>query len=508
MSPQPLLRTDSLTRIFPGVIANDAVSLDLYPAEVHALLGENGAGKSTFVSMLCGATAPDAGRLLWEGRPVQFRSPLEARKAGISMVYQHMNLIPYFTVLENVLLQLPGGGGRQNKLPFIRQRMRALCEEFNLEIDLDSRIEELPMGTRQMVDILKALYHDCRLLILDEPTAVLTPPEVQRLFAFIRALQARKGAVLIIAHKISEVMEISDRISVLRDGRHIDTVMRAKTNPGQLARMMVGRDLPPSEAPSSVPTGHRPAPVVSFRDLREDGSGLETLKGLDLDLHPGEIVGIAGVDGNGQRRLFDVLSGRNRTVSGELEVLGKDPRQMARRQYLNLPVAFVPEDRHHMGLILGMSVAENLVMQSSSRPPYAIGKHFIRPRVWRQQGEKAVAAYGIKASSVDRPVSTLSGGNQQKVLLARELQRDPKVLVLTNPTRGLDLGAVKAIHSTVRKQKEKGCAILLISSDLEEILALSDRLAVLHGGRFMAVIDRPAVEMKTLGLLMAGEHVA
>lgn len=504
-SRNPLLRADGLSKVFPGTLANDSVSIDFLPGVIHALLGENGAGKSTLVGMLYGVHQPDRGRLYWKGRPVALSSPAAARHLGIAMVHQHISLIPSFTVLENLLLQLPAGPGRQHSEKRVRERLKELCSRFELDIDADAPVHTLPMGTRQVIDILKALFQSCELLILDEPTAVLTPGETDRLFGVMRQLRSEGCAIILIAHKIREVLDICDCITVLRDGRKVGHRKRQDASVDDLARMMVGRRV---EAAAYRParTSRSTDPLVVLDKLRDHRTGRESLKGLSLALHGGEVVGVAGIDGNGQRTLFEVLSARRDGFTGTCRILGMDPREVPRSRFLQAPVAFVPEDRHHTGLILGMSVAENVVLQACSRRPFARPPWWLRPGRWRAFARESVDRYGIRVASVDQPVAALSGGNQQKVLLARELSRNPRFLVLANPTRGLDIAAIQAVHGLIREARDRGCAILLVSSDLDEILALSDRIAVLHAGRFLETVERSRADVQRIGLLMAGEQ--
>lgn len=508
-SRHPILRIDGLTKVYPGVIANDAVSLDFFAGEVHAILGENGAGKSTLVKMLYGIEQPDAGRVVWQQRDVKIPAPRRAQEMGLAMVQQHMCLVPSFTVLENVRLQEVRGDEQGEALEetSLENRLTSLCQSFGLEIDLHARVADLPLGTRQVIDILKALVNRCSLLILDEPTAVLTAGEVERLFQLIRQLRGTGCAIILIAHKISEVLDISDRISVLRDGRMVGTVMRGQADRGSLAHMMVGREVADSVDLPDVSVDAAEPRLVA-REVREPGEGLELLAGLTFSVYPGEIFGVAGVDGNGQRRLFDVLAGKNTGFEGDLTVLGNDPRAMPRKAYLRAPVSLVPEDRHHLGLILDMSVAENAILQSCGSEHLSWRGHLYKPARWRYEAERLIKTFGVKCGSPDHRISSLSGGNQQKVLLARELAREPDLLVLSNPTRGLDISAIEAIRDLILAERGRGCAILLISSDLDEVLAMSDRIGVMHAGRFAAILDRADFDVRRIGLLMGGEEAA
>jgi len=500
----PVLVVEDLSKIYPGTVANDAVSLEFFAGEVHAVLGENGAGKSTLVKMLFGLESPDGGRLYWGGRPVSVSSPAVARKLGIRMVPQHMSLVTSYSVLENILLQVPVLGRNSVTRDSLRSRILELGEEFGLPVDPDAIVADLPMGTRQIVDIFKALVEDCRLLILDEPTAVLTPGEVDRLFSFLGALRDQGCALVLIAHKIEEILRIGDRISILRDGRKVDTLLRAEAEPGRLARLMVGREIKKTEdRREAAPAGARE--VCRLAHVTESAERRDALKDISMELRAGEIFGVAGIDGNGQRSIFDIIAGRKRDYSGDCLILGKDPRETRRSEYLRLPLGLVPEDRHAEGLVLSMTVAENAILQFSGNPPFSRFGWWLRPAEWRMFARDVISRYRIKTEGPAQPVGRLSGGNQQKVLLAREISRRPDFLVLSNPTRGLDIGATEFIHQLILAERARGCAILLISGDLTEIVQLSDRIGVLHNGRFMSVRPRSCIDMDTVGLEMAGE---
>jgi len=506
-SRHPLLEVEELSKVYPGTVANAGISLPFYSGEIHAVLGENGAGKSTLVKMLYGLESPDGGRIYWEGRPVSIPSPAVARNLGIRMVPQHMSLITSYSVLDNMLLQVPVLGGSRVVKNSLRKRILELAEEFGLPIDPEAKIENLPMGTRQIVDILKALVEDCRLLILDEPTAVLTPGEVERLFGFLRALRERGCALVLIAHKIEEILEISDRISVLRDGHKVGSMKREEAEPEGLARLMVGRSM--EKRPDSRPPLPAEAEeVCRLVGLSEKKPGRVALKEINLSIRGGEVFGVAGIDGNGQRALFELLAGLRNDFEGDCGVLGRDPRKISRAAYLRLPIGLLPEDRHAEGLVLPMTVAENAVLQSASRDPFSKFGWWLRPRAWRRFSEAVIREYAVKTEGPEQPVGRLSGGNQQKVLLAREISRQPRFLVLANPTRGLDIGATEFIHDLIVRERGQGCGILLISSDLSEIVQLADRIGVMHEGCFMSVTPRESVDLNRIGLEMAGQRVS
>jgi ABC-type uncharacterized transport system ATPase subunit len=501
-----LLRMEEITKVYPGVIANAGISLGVDTGEIHALLGENGAGKSTLMNVLYGLTQPDAGRILWRGEPVRIGHANDAIRLGIGMVHQHFHLVPCFTVVENILLQTPPSLRRfWLNARAARARLRDLCAELGLQLDLDRRIEELSLGGRQRVEILKALSAGARLLILDEPTAVLSPPEVAGLFDILRRFVAGGGAVLLITHKLREVREISTRVSVLRAGRLVFGSRTDETTEAGLAEQMVGR-------PVALTTGADPergqvaadAPVVlRVSNLAAGAGGRAALHDVSLAVRRGEILGIAGVEGNGQQTLFDVLGGVRHPAEGRIEIVGTDTTRFNARRLRRLSLGRIPEDRHTTGLLLDLSIEDNLILRHYDRPPLS---RWGWRRRWQVQARarSLFRRFDIRAPSLRTTVRVLSGGNQQKIVLARELHENPALLIVANPVRGLDIGATEYVYGQLQEQRKAGAAILLISSDLEEILALSDRVAVLYGGRLLGTVEASESRRNQIGSLMAG----
>lgn len=505
-----MLRMEAITKRYPGVIANREITLEVQAGEVHALLGENGAGKSTLMNILYGMTAPSGGRIFWQGAETRINSTRQAIRLGIGMVHQHFMLVPPFTALENIVLHT-ASTPRQPwlRLSSARPEVERLCAEFGLEITLDFPVEAMSLGMQQRVEIVKALYRGALLLILDEPTAVLTPAEVERLFDVLRRLVTSGRSVLLISHKLDEVMAISQRVSVLRDGRLIATLNTAETSPDALARLMVGRSVVLPTLSSATPNVRREGeqaalqienlnvlPVQSHDALRE----------ISLSVYPGEIVGIAGVDGNGQRALLESLSGIRKPASGTIRLLGRETTRLTARQIAGLNVGRIPDDRQTMGLLLDMPIRDNLILQNYDRAPMAW-------RGWRRPAQISAFArglmqrYAIRAPGLATPVRKLSGGNQQKVILAREMHHDPRVLIVANPTRGLDIGATEYVYQQLLRQRTQGAAILLISSDLEEILALSDRIAVMYEGAIAGTLAAAEASRDRVGLMMGGTRL-
>ncbi len=497
-----LLRMEGITKVYPGVIANHEVDFEVAEGEIHALLGENGAGKTTLMNILYGMTTPDAGRITLRGQPVSIRSPRDATALGIGMVHQHFMLVPRFTAVQSVVLGTNTGRGPWLDLKGVSRRLRALADQYGLDIDFNTEIQDLPLGMQQRVEILKVLYRGADLLIMDEPTAVLTPDEVQMLFGILRRLAEQGHATIFISHKLDEVLAISDRVTVLRDGHHVATLKTSEATQPQLAQLMVGRPvvLSVEKSPRQDPE-HRVLEVSDVWVEREHGR--DQLRGVSLAVHAGEILGLAGIDGNGQRALLEVLCGLIRPARGRVTLKGIDVTGYEPRQLADLNIARIPEDRRTMGLLLPLSIWENLTLQSYFREPHARWG-VLRLGQMARFARRLVAEFDIKAPSVEVAVSTLSGGNQQKLILARELHHDPDVLIVANATRGLDVGATEYTYRRLLEHRDRGAGILLISSDLEEILCLSDRVAVIHGGKIMGEVPSDQVDRLTLGMMMTG----
>jgi simple sugar transport system ATP-binding protein len=495
------LELRGITKRYPGVVANDHVDLTVESGEVLGLLGENGAGKSTLMNILYGLTTADEGEILLDGAPMTFADPGDAIAAGIGMVHQHFMLVPVFTVAENILL---GAEPLDRFRRFDRARARRdvleVAERFGLPVDPDARVEDLPVGLQQRVEILKALYRDARLLILDEPTAVLTPQEADGLFESIRGFRAAGRSVIFISHKLREHHAIADRITVLRRGRTIGTVAAADADAQELATMMVGRpvvlvvDRPPA----------RPAEgVLEVRGLSvEDPPGTPVVAGVDLTVHRGEIVGIAGVEGNGQTPLVEALTGLRPIASGDVRLRGEDIVGASRRDILRAGVGHIPEDRYRDGVVASFSIADNLAITLWDDERFANGRTRDREAV-AESAERVVAAFDIRTPSIATPAGSLSGGNQQKVVVAREFDRPIDLLVAAQPTRGVDVGSIEYLHQQIVAKRDEGTAVLLVSSELDEIQALSDRIAVMFRGRLVGPFPAP-IAKEALGLMMAG----
>jgi simple sugar transport system ATP-binding protein len=494
-----------ITKRFPGVIANDGVDIEAAVGEVHALLGENGAGKSTLSNILTGLYRPDEGEIFLHGEQVDFHVPRDALDAGICMVHQHFRLVEPFTVAENVVLGDHRGEGRSFRLRrrSIERRVGELSKRYGLHVDPRARIWQLSLGEQQRVEILKALYREARILILDEPTAVLTPQEADVLFETLREMAAEGRTVIFISHKLHEVKAVADRVTVLRNGRTIATVPTAEATPRSLAALMVGREL--AAAQSEQPSRTRGDCVLRIESLWAPGDrGVPAVRGASLEVCGGEIVAIAGVAGNGQRELAETIAGIRSPSDGSLSVDGRrlrgDPRAA-----IAAGVAYVPEDRLGTGVAPSLSIASNLVLRSYRRPPSSWGP-LLRLRGIHDRAIDLIRHYAIATPGPGAPARLLSGGNLQKVVLAREFSSEPKLLVAASPTRGLDVGAIETVHSYLRDAAAGGLAVLLISEDLDEILGLADRIAVMYEGAIVGITPRAEANVEEIGLQMAGGH--
>jgi general nucleoside transport system ATP-binding protein len=500
MADTPLLELKGITKRFPGVVANDHVDFELVKGEVHALLGENGAGKSTLMNILYGLYHPDEGEVRLGGEHVTIDSPRAAIDLGIGMVHQHFMLIPVMTVAENIVLASEPTSGPFLDLDEAKRRVADISKRFGLAVRPEARVESISVGQQQRVEILKALYRGAEILILDEPTAVLTPQEAQELFEVIRSLKEQGKSIVFITHKLNEVLEIADRITVLRRGKTVDTVPRAGATEEGLARMMVGRDvlLRVEKKP-----GEPGDPLLSVRDLVvHDVRGLEAVRGVSLEVRAGEIVGIAGVDGNGQSELIDAITGLARPLSGQIVVGGHDVTFEGPRDSLDAGLGHIPEDRQLRGLVLDFTLAENLALHDYRKEPDSrFG--WLYPRTMIERAKAALSAFDVRGGGPQTRASSLSGGNQQKVVVARELSREPRVLVAAQPTRGLDVGAIEFIHRRLVEERDEGKGILLVSFELDEILSLSDRILVMYEGRIVGEYA-PDVTHEELGIAMTG----
>ena len=492
-----------ISKRFPGVLANEQVNFDVKSGEIHALLGENGAGKSTLMKVLYGLYRPDEGQILLDGQPVTFHSPADALERGIGMIHQHFMLVPSLTVAENVALGMKSKRGIALDLDEVKAKVRHLSELYGLKVDPDAYVWQLSVGEQQRVEIIKALYRGGALVILDEPTAVLTPQEVKELFGTLKTMRDQGHALIFITHKLGEVQELSTRITVMRDGRVIDTTPNENVDRRKLARMMVGRDVlfQPDRPPMQISEVK-----LSIQNLRANNDqSLPCLNGISLDVRGGEIVGIAGVSGNGQRELAETIAGLRPATGGEVLLGGKSILRESVSVRLKAGLAYVPEERMKHGIIGSFSVAENAILQDPDDYAHA---SFFNFRAITRHADDLIHRFNIKTPGANATTKNLSGGNIQKLILARELSRKPAVLIAAQPTRGVDISATEYIHRILMEQRSAGVAILLISEDLDEILALSDRIAVMYEGNVVGVINREEADVETLGLMMAGvkEH--
>jgi ABC-type uncharacterized transport system ATPase subunit len=500
----PLLELFGITKRFPGVLANDQINLTLEPGEIHALLGENGAGKTTLMNILYGLYHPDEGKILIRGKEVRMSNPEEAIRLGIGMVHQHFMLVPVFTVAENVMLGVESlKNGVFLDRPRVAARIREISEQYGLLVDPNAFVKDLAVGVQQRVEILKILYRHADILILDEPTAVLTPQEVEDLFKVIRELVARGVSVIFISHKLKEVMEIANRITVLRDGRVVGTTRPSETDPPTLARMMVGREVILTVDKGPAKPGEVVLSVENLQVL--DDRRQVAVRGISFDVRAGEILGVAGVQGNGQSEMVEALTGLRAISGGRTLISGHDTTRATPREILETGVAHVPEDRQRDGLVLSYPVADNLVLNTYYLPPFATGTVMHEGAILAT-AEKLVGEFDIRTPSVSTLASTLSGGNQQKVIVAREFSRPIKLLIASQPTRGLDVGSIEYIHRRVVEKRDQGCAVLVVSPELDEIMSLSDRIAVMYRGQIMDILPADKATPEKLGLLMAGVH--
>ena len=499
---QEAARLSAITKSFFGVPANDGVDFDLRWGEIHALLGENGAGKSTLCSVLAGLYHPDSGEIRLDGERVDLASPQQALEHGVGMVYQHFRLVYRFTVAENLALGHPETGFVTSRRSLERQ-VAELGRRYGLEVSPRASIWQLSVGEQQRVEILKLLYRGVRILILDEPTAVLTPQEAQSLFSTMRAMAADGQAIIFVSHKLDEVLEVSDRVTVLRDGERVGSMATAEADPATLARMMVGRDLSPVGRTKTT-AGE---PALSLRGLSADGDrGIEALREVDLEVRESQIVGVAGVAGNGQRELAEVITGLRRSSRGQIFLGGVDVTRSSTLQRIKLGLGFVPEDRMRTGMAGGLPLTANLALKAYRQPPLSKGP-VVSKRAVEERARSLEKQFDIRGVRWAMPTSLLSGGNIQRAILARELSAGPRVLVAAAPTRGLDVAAIDAIRQILLDERDAGTAILMISEDLEEILDLSDEIVVLYEGRIMGRLDPDDASPEVLGMLMAGRTV-
>ncbi|MGB9736860.1 ABC transporter ATP-binding protein [Chloroflexus sp.] len=496
-----VLEARGITKRFPGVIANDNVSLKLHKGEVLALLGENGAGKSTLMNILYGLYHQDEGEIFVKGEPIRISNPHESIARGIGMVHQHFQLVPVMTVTENIIL-----GNEVTNGPFLNrkqaaERIRAISAQYGLPVDPDALVADLDVGAQQRVEIIKALYRNADILILDEPTAVLTPQEADDLVRVMRTLTAQGASIIFITHKLREVLEVADRIIVLRNGRVVGETTPAQATEASLAAMMVGREviLKVEKQPA-----HPGEPVLEVRDLHvRDDRHLLAVRGVTLEIRAGEILGIAGVQGNGQTELVAALTGLRPSEAGTVRIAGVDVTNATPRNISELGVAHIPEDRQRDGLVTSYPLTDNSVLELYYLPPFANG--IVRnDQAISEHCTRLVAEFDVRTPSIHVPASSLSGGNQQKLIVAREFTRPLKLLIAAQPTRGIDVGSIEFIHNQIVKKRDEGVAILLVSAELDEILSLADRIAVMYHGQIVATVKNGELSREELGLLMAG----
>jgi ABC-type uncharacterized transport system ATPase subunit len=495
------LKMKDITKQFPGVLANDDVNFEVEKGEVHALLGENGAGKSTLMNILYGLYQPTSGNIYLKGKKVDITSPKAAIDLGIGMVHQHFMLIPALTVVENVILGMKPEKGSILDLEGAAKKITDLAKQYNMKVDPWAKVWQLSVGQQQRLEIIKALYRGADLLILDEPTAVLTPQEVEELFIMIRQLTGEGHTVIFISHKLNEVMEISQRVTVLRSGRSEATVETKDTSKEELARLMVGRDVFLRFDKKECCPKETVLEMQKVESL--NNKGLKALKELSLEVKAGEVLAIAGVDGNGQSELVEAITGLRPVINGKVLLNGKDMTNKHPREILEEKIAHIPEDRHRRGLVMNMSIKENLMLMNYYKEPFAKGI-MVDWDFIEKHSEDLVEQYNVKTPGIDVKAKNLSGGNQQKVILGREIYREPNLLIAMHPTRGLDIGATEYVHKRIIQERDRGCAVLLVSTELEEVLSLSDRIAVLYEGEVMGILENKNVDIEELGLMMAG----
>lgn len=498
----PVLELHNITKRFPGVLANDHIDLTLQEGEIHALLGENGAGKTTLMNILYGLYQPDEGEVVVRGERIEVHSPNDAIAAGVGMVHQHFMLIPVFTVTENVMLgeEATIRAGVLDRAS-AADRIREISEQFNLEVDPDAYVKDLPVGVQQRVEIIKLLYRQADILILDEPTAVLTPQEADELFGIMRNLAEQGRSIIFITHKLREVLEVADRITVLRQGKVVGTTTPEEADRNKLAEMMVGREVQLEVEKGESEPGET---VLSVEDLVViDDRDQVAVDDVTFRVQAGEILGVAGVQGNGQTELVQAITGLRHPGEGRVELMGEEITYADPRRITELGVAHVPEDRQKDGLVLPFPVADNLILNTYHRKPFAKGVQLQQAEII-EAAEDRIEEFDIRTPGPLTPTTLLSGGNQQKVIVAREFSRPIKLLVASQPTRGLDVGSIEYIHSRILEKRAEGTAVLLVSPELDEIMQLSDRIAVMYRGKIVAIVDGMEATKEQVGLLMAG----
>lgn len=506
--PSGLPRIESLemrgiVKKFPGVLANDHVNFDVQTGEIHALLGENGAGKSTLMKILYGLYQPEEGEILLDGEPITIHSPTDSINHGIGMIHQHFMLVDNVTVAENVALGLKSSKGVRLDLDVVSARIRELADKYGLQVNPNTLVSKMAVGERQRVEIVKALYRGAALLVLDEPTAVLTPQEVDDLFVIFKQMAADGHALIFISHKLHEIFALTNRVTVLRDGKLIGTVNTADVTKADLANMMVGRPVLLTRDRQPRETGEARLVLENVNAFNDDGKPV--LKNVSFEVRSGEIVGVAGVSGNGQRPLAEAIAGLQKVENGRVLMADQDVTNFSPAQMFDAGLSYIPEERMHDGCIKNFTVAENAILQDYMRPPFSKGI-FLNFKAIANHAQELIESFNVKTPSQETLIKNLSGGNIQKLILARELARNPRLLIAAQPTRGVDIGATEYIHGQLLRQRTAGLATLLISEDLDEVKAMSDRIVVLYRGEIMGIVKGSEVTIAQLGLMMAGER--
>ncbi|HHA8162816.1 TPA: ABC transporter ATP-binding protein [Streptococcus pneumoniae] len=504
MAHENVIEMRDITKVFGGFVANDKINLHLRKGEIHALLGENGAGKSTLMNMLAGLLEPTSGEIAVNGQVVNLDSPSKAASLGIGMVHQHFMLVEAFTVAENIILGSELTKNGVLDIAGVSKEIKALSERYGLAVDPSAKVADISVGAQQRVEILKTLYRGADILIFDEPTAVLTPSEIDELMAIMKNLVKEGKSIILITHKLDEIRAVSDRVTVIRRGKSIETVEIAGATNADLAEMMVGRSVSfKTEKQASKPK----EVVLSIKDLVvNENRGVPAVKNLSLDVRAGEIVGIAGIDGNGQSELIQAITGLRKVESGSIELKGDSIVGLHPRQITELSVGHVPEDRHRDGLILEMMISENIALQTYYKEPHSKNGILNYSNI-TSYAKKLMEEFDVRAASELVPAAALSGGNQQKAIIAREIDRDPDLLIVSQPTRGLDVGAIEYIHKRLIEERDNGKAVLVVSFELDEILNVSDRIAVIHDGKIQGIVSPETTNKQELGVLMAGGNL-
>ncbi|BEP29453.1 ABC transporter ATP-binding protein [Helicovermis profundi] len=497
-----ILKMESVTKRFGTLIADDCVNFDVRKGEIHSLLGENGAGKSTLMNCLYGLYKPEEGHIYFENKKVDFHSAKDAIDIGIGMIHQHFMLVPVHTVLENIIMGMKKDHSFVIDKKKSEKKILEIANKYGMDIPINDYVSNISVGTQQRVEIVKALYRGAKLLIMDEPTAVLTPQETKDLFKTLKIMSQNGMSIILITHKLNEVLEVSDRVTVLRDGKVIDVVNTNETNEMKLTKLMIGRDIKKLKSDRKKCFDET---ILSISNLSyKKSNGVDALKNINLTVKKGEILGIAGVDGNGQNELAEAITGLIKNIDGEIRLLDNVLNGKHIKERTNYGIGYIPEDRHRRGLVLDFSVSENIILQVFNKPPFAKNMFFDFEKI-DEHSNKMIEEYNIKTLNKDTLAKKLSGGNQQKIVVAREIDRKPILLIAMQPTRGVDIGAIEFIHGQILKEREKGTAVLLISTEITEINALSDRIAVLHSGEIMGIIDKEEFDENLLGLMMAGQ---